>query len=78
MPLDFMPLGRSYVLTSDNRYFLRFTYSLSKTWVHGIHALRTVFRYAMKHRRAAALWKSAHAELSSAESWRTRFELSRI
>lgn len=73
MPLDFMHLGCSYVLTKDNRYFIRFRYSRSHTWRLGVQSVKTAVRYALRRNYAAGLWRSAHSELASPKKWAERF-----
>lgn len=57
MPFDFMNLGRSYVLTRDGRYFLRFSYSRTMTWLLIPEILMMAMRYSVRGRKASALWK---------------------
>lgn len=73
MPLDFMHLGRSYVLTKDNRYFIRFRYSRANTWRLGVQSVKTAVRYALRRDSAAGLWRSARSELASPKKWAARF-----
>jgi galactofuranosylgalactofuranosylrhamnosyl-N-acetylglucosaminyl-diphospho-decaprenol beta-1,5/1,6-galactofuranosyltransferase len=73
-PLDFVYLGRSYVLTGSGGYFLLLRYSRRRTWLLFLLALRTICRYAAGRRRAAAQWKNAYSSLKSHDSWWSRFQ----
>jgi galactofuranosylgalactofuranosylrhamnosyl-N-acetylglucosaminyl-diphospho-decaprenol beta-1,5/1,6-galactofuranosyltransferase len=71
-----MRLGRSYVLADPGgRYFLRFRYSLRRSWGGLARTVPMIFRYRLRRGATAARWKAAFPDLVGQENWERRLGL---
>lgn len=76
VPLQWVRLARSYVLTNrEGHFFLRFSYSKRLTWSLLRRTTAAILSYRRRRHEAAAAWKEAFPRLVSEENWRDMLDL---